>query len=230
MYTKHIFRVFLQFRYWSGNEKFPQFSEITLKNVFSFQGNRRKHSYQNHRPETSNSTNLHQNSKDEVPNTNWSNLDFIPTSVEKLPRNPSHFSMEGVQPTHKNCKELVPPKKDVILKNVPSLDRTKRLRLEILTSHNPNGIFCAELPKFYYDKYKMELKYQELGFNSVRELALDHPEIFHCVQPKNKEDFILYYAKKRLPHFHENGSNRIPDELVNKRIISVESLNLDFCN
>ncbi|XP_066587079.1 tudor domain-containing protein 5-like isoform X2 [Prorops nasuta] len=74
-------------------------------------------------------------------------------------------------------------------------ERTK-IRLEKLIEQYPDGIWCKELPRKYEETYKISLNYAELGFNSMREYAMQLPEIFHCQQPVPFGDFKLYYAKK----------------------------------
>ncbi|XP_076232946.1 uncharacterized protein LOC143178290 isoform X2 [Calliopsis andreniformis] len=85
-------------------------------------------------------------------------------------------------------------------KNVDILINERvRFRLEKLIQNHPNGIWCAELPEKYLEEYKVSLNYTELGFNSVREFASQLPQIFHCIQPNDTGDFMLYSAKTELP-------------------------------
>ncbi|XP_076183305.1 uncharacterized protein LOC143155002 isoform X2 [Ptiloglossa arizonensis] len=74
-----------------------------------------------------------------------------------------------------------------------------QFRLEKLIQNNTDGIWCADLPQKYLEEYGFPLNYTELGFNSVREFASHLPEIFHCVQPYDSGDFMLYFAKMEIP-------------------------------
>ncbi|XP_043795508.1 tudor domain-containing protein 5-like isoform X3 [Apis laboriosa] len=85
-------------------------------------------------------------------------------------------------------------------KNVEILINERiKFRLEKLIQNHHDGIWCADLPKKYLEEYKVSLNYEELGFNSVREFASQLPDIFHCIQPHNAGDFMLYYAKREIP-------------------------------
>lgn len=85
-------------------------------------------------------------------------------------------------------------------KNVEILINERiKFRLEKLIQNHQDGIWCADLPKKYLEEYKVSLNYEELGFNSVREFASQLPDIFHCIQPHNAGDFMLYYAKREIP-------------------------------
>lgn len=75
-------------------------------------------------------------------------------------------------------------------------DRTKS-RLEELMRKNPEGIWCAELPKTFFQEYKVHLNYTQLGFASVREFTSYLPKIFYMKQINKTDDFMLYSADKR---------------------------------
>lgn len=84
-----------------------------------------------------------------------------------------------------------------------------KFRLEKLIQCHPNGIWCADLPEKYLQEYKVSLNYAELGFNSVREFASQLSEIFHCVQPGDTGDFMLYYAKNGIPSTKQKEEQNI---------------------
>ncbi|XP_054007333.1 uncharacterized protein LOC128891675 [Hylaeus anthracinus] len=84
-----------------------------------------------------------------------------------------------------------------------------RFRLEKLIENSPDGIWCADLPQKYLQEYRISLNYTELGFNSVREFASHLPDIFHCVQPYDTGDFMLYYAKREIPTDKQKGKQKI---------------------
>ncbi|XP_073967756.1 uncharacterized protein isoform X5 [Bombus fervidus] len=92
-------------------------------------------------------------------------------------------------------KENVLDKKDIEI----LINERIKFRLEKLIQNHSDGIWCADLPEKYLEEYKVPLNYAELGFNSVREFASQLPEIFHCIQPRDTGDFMLYYAKREIP-------------------------------
>ncbi|XP_050577776.1 MATH and LRR domain-containing protein PFE0570w-like isoform X2 [Bombus affinis] len=92
-------------------------------------------------------------------------------------------------------KENVLDKKDIQI----LINERIKFRLEKLIQNHSDGIWCADLPEKYLEEYKVPLNYAELGFNSVREFASQLPEIFHCIQPRDTGDFMLYYAKREIP-------------------------------
>ncbi|XP_033301107.1 uncharacterized protein LOC117206143 isoform X3 [Bombus bifarius] len=93
------------------------------------------------------------------------------------------------------AKENVLDKKDIEI----LINERIKFRLEKLIQNHSDGIWCADLPEKYLEEYKVSLNYAELGFNSVREFASQLPEIFHCIQPGDTGDFMLYYAKREIP-------------------------------
>lgn len=93
------------------------------------------------------------------------------------------------------AKENVLDKKDIEI----LINERIKFRLEKLIQNHSDGIWCADLPEKYLEEYKVPLNYAELGFNSVREFASQLPEIFHCIQPRDTGDFMLYYAKREIP-------------------------------
>ncbi|XP_060812233.1 uncharacterized protein MAL13P1.304-like [Bombus pascuorum] len=92
-------------------------------------------------------------------------------------------------------KENVLDQKDIEI----LINERIKFRLEKLIQNHSDGIWCADLPEKYLEEYKVPLNYAELGFNSVREFASQLPEIFHCIQPRDTGDFMLYYAKREIP-------------------------------
>ncbi|XP_068970164.1 uncharacterized protein [Bombus flavifrons] len=93
------------------------------------------------------------------------------------------------------AKENVLDKKDIEI----LINERIKFRLEKLIQNHSDGIWCADLPEKYLEEYKVPLNYAELGFNSVREFASQLPDIFHCIQPRDTGDFMLYYAKREIP-------------------------------
>ncbi|XP_063973944.1 uncharacterized protein LOC135160829 [Diachasmimorpha longicaudata] len=77
------------------------------------------------------------------------------------------------------------------------INERMRFRLEKLIQNCPGGIWCSELAKMYYEKYNLNLEWQQLGFNSLSDLVLHLPDIFYCVQPSPTADFRVFDAKNR---------------------------------
>ncbi|XP_072765973.1 uncharacterized protein [Anoplolepis gracilipes] len=77
------------------------------------------------------------------------------------------------------------------------ISKRMKSRLDDLMRDSPEGIWCADLPEKYLNKYKVNLNYAELGFNSVREYVSYLPDIFYMTRTNSTEDFLLYSADKR---------------------------------
>ncbi|CAD1470261.1 unnamed protein product, partial [Heterotrigona itama] len=145
--------------------------------------------------------------------------------VEHISTEETHHNND-IDPIKNTKFDIIKDEKNVLhKKNVEILINERiKLRLEKLIKNQIDGIWCANLPEKYLEEYKVPLNYIELGFNSVREFASQLPEIFHCIQPNDTGDFMLYYAKREIP------SNKIikePEDSNTAKYHIYESTNED---
>lgn len=145
----------------------------------------------------------------EEPTSKWQDQE-----VEHISTEETHHNNDIDLINNTKFDDIIKDEKNFLhKKNVEILINERiKFRLEKLIENQIDGIWCADLPEKYLEEYKVPLNYIELGFNSVREFASQLPEIFHCIQPYDTGDFMLYYAKREIP------SNKIIKESKDSNI------------
>lgn len=98
-----------------------------------------------------------------------------------------------------------------------------KANLRSLIKLNPGGIWACSLPEKYRESFKLSLNWNELGYDSVVQMAHDLSDVFICKRVNNG-DWRLFDASLPLPAEYSNEkpkSNPLVPDLVKNKIYNI---------